>query len=53
MNSTLTYFLWIDDSSKDMTPDEEMEDYIRTFCPIPTDEEMDQMYREVYGDGTN
>ena len=49
---TPTYFLWMDDIH-DMTPDEEMEDYIRTFCPIPTDEELDQIYREVYGDETD
>lgn len=46
--SNLTYFLWIDDSSKDMTPDEEMEDYLRTCCPLPTDEELNRMYEEAY-----
>ena len=45
--NNLTYFLWIEDSHLDMSPDEEMEDYIRTCCPLPTDEELEMLEKEV------
>lgn len=47
MNSTLTYFLWIEDSHLDMSPEEEMEQYLQENCPLPTDEELERLEREV------
>ena len=48
MNPTLSYFLWIEDSSMDMTPDEEMQHYITECCPLPTDEDLERLEQEVW-----
>ena len=45
--SNLTYFLWIEDSSLDISPDEEMVAYLSENCPLPTDEELERLEREV------
>ena len=47
MSSTLTYFLWAEDSRLDMSPDEEMMTYLSENCPLPTDEELEHLEREV------
>lgn len=31
-----------------LTPDEEFEDWIREHCPIPTDEELSLLEKEVW-----
>lgn len=43
----LTYFLWIDDYKLDMSPNEEMMEYLRENCPIPTDEELTALEKEI------
>ena len=50
MNSTLTYFLWIEDSQLNLSPDEEMEQYLQENCPIPTDTELSEMEQSFKGD---
>lgn len=45
--SNLTYFLWIEDSSLDISPDEEMMEYLSETCPLPTDSELETLEREV------
>lgn len=49
MNSTLSYFLWTE-SYPDMTPDEEMQHYIQECCPEPSEEDLERLYEEVWGD---
>ena len=48
MSSTLTYFLWIEDSQLDISPDEEMMTYLSENCPLPTDEELERLEKEVW-----
>ena len=43
----LTYFMWIDEYNTDISPEEEMEEYLRENCPIPTDEELAQLETEI------
>lgn len=47
--SRLTYFMWIDNYDTNMSPDEEMEEYLRQFCPIPSDEDLCRLEKEVEG----
>ena len=48
--SNVTYFLWIEDSHLDMSPDEEMEDYLQSTCPLPTDTELCELEQSFKGD---
>ena len=50
MNSTLSYFLWIEGTSADLSPDEEMQHYIQECCPEPSEEDLERLYEEVWGD---
>lgn len=43
----LTYFMWIDGYNTDMSPEEEMEEYLLENCPIPTDEELEELEKEI------
>lgn len=45
--SNLTYFLFIEDARLYMTPDEEMEEYLREYCPMPSDEELEELEKEM------
>lgn len=45
--SRLTYFMWIDTYDTNISPEEEMEEYLREFCPIPTNTELEELEKEV------
>ena len=47
--SNLTYFLFIDDYKLDMSPEEEMMEYLKENCLYPSDEELTELEKEVWG----
>jgi hypothetical protein len=33
-----------------LSPDEEMADYLNNYSNIPTDEELEEQYQQIYGE---
>ena len=44
----LTYFMWIDEYNTDMSPEEEMMEYLRENCLYPSDEELTELEKEIW-----
>ena len=44
----LTYFMWIDEYNTDISPEEEMMEYIKENCLYPSDEELTELEKEIW-----
>ena len=44
----LTYFMWIDEYDTNMSPKEQIEEYLRETCPLPTDDDLSKLEKEIF-----
>ena len=45
-----TYLELFKDEVIVLSPDEEMTDYLNNYSNIPTDEELEEQYQQIYGE---